>query len=42
MAGSADELTELREHAAEQPALYNLGAEDADTTEQSSSDRVGE
>ena len=43
VSGGADELAELREHAAEQAALFNLGAEDADTAEQSaSSDRVGE
>ena len=28
VSGSADELAELREHAAEQAALFNLGAED--------------
>jgi hypothetical protein len=43
VAGSADELAELREHAAEQAALFNLGAEDADAAEQSASgDSVGE
>ena len=30
-----DEMAELREHAAEQAALFNIGAEDADTTEES-------
>ena len=41
--GSVDEMAELRKHAAEQAALFNLGAEDADSTEQSvSGDRVGE
>lgn len=41
--GSADELAELREHAAQQAALFNLGAEDPETAEQSTSgDRVGE
>ena len=40
---SPDEMAELREHAAEQAALFNLGAEDADTAEQSASgDQVGE
>jgi hypothetical protein len=34
---SADELAELREHAAEQAALFNLGAEDPDTAEHPSS-----
>jgi hypothetical protein len=41
-AGSADELAELHEHAAEQAALFNIGAEDTDATEHSASDRVGE
>ena len=36
--GSADEMAELREHAAEQAALFNLGAEDADTGEQPASE----
>ena len=41
--GGADELAEMREHAAEQAALFNLGTEDADTAEQSASgDRVAE
>ena len=41
--GSADEMAELREHAAEQAALFNLGEEDTDTGEQSASgDRVVE
>ena len=39
--GSADEMAMLREHAAEQAALFKLGADDAETAEQSaSSDRV--
>ena len=29
----ADEMAELREHAAEQAALFNVGAEDANTAE---------
>jgi hypothetical protein len=37
-AGSVDETAELREHAAEQAALFNLGAEEADTAEQSTSE----
>ena len=37
-----DGLTELHEHAAEQAALFNLGAQDADTKERSASDGVGE
>ena len=43
VAGSIDEMDELRKHAAEQVALFNFGAEDADTAEPSvSGDRVGE
>ena len=37
VAGGVDEMAELREHAAEQAALFNLGAEEADTTEESTS-----
>jgi len=37
IAGGVDEMAELREHAAEQAALFNLGAEEADSTEQSTS-----
>ena len=41
--GSVDEMAELREHAAEQAALFNVGAQEADSTEQSNpSDRVNE
>lgn len=36
--GSVDEMAELREHAAEQAALFNIGVEDADTPEGVSSD----
>ena len=32
---SVDEMAELRAHAAEQAALFNLGAEDAGTAEES-------
>jgi hypothetical protein len=35
--GSADELAELHEHAAEQAALFNVGAEEADSADQSAS-----
>jgi hypothetical protein len=35
MAGSVDEMAELREHAREQAALFNLGAAEADTAEDS-------
>jgi len=37
-----DEMAELREHAAEQAALFNLGAEDAGTAEEPSGDHLGE
>jgi hypothetical protein len=40
--GGVDEMDELRKHAAEQAALFNLGPEDPDTTEPASGDRVGE
>ena len=41
--GSVDEMAELREHAAEQAALFNLGAEEAGAAEQSTpGDHVGE
>ncbi len=31
--GTVDEMAELRKHAAEQAALFNVGADDADTPE---------
>ena len=34
VAGSIDEMAELRKHAAEQAALFNVGAEEADATEE--------
>jgi hypothetical protein len=37
VAGSVDEMAELREHAAEQAALFNFGVEEADTAEESTS-----
>lgn len=37
-AEAVDEMAELREHAAEQAALFNVGAEEADTAEQSNAD----
>ena len=41
--GSLDEMAELREHAAEQSALFNLGAEEAKTEQESApGDLVGE
>ena len=43
VAGSVEEMAELRQHAAEQAALFNLGADEADTEEESvSGDHVGE
>ena len=43
VAGSVDEMAELREHAAEQAALFNLGREEAKPEEESApGDRVGE
>ena len=38
VAGSVDEMAELRKHAAEQAALFNLGAGDEDTAEPSTQD----
>jgi len=38
VAGSVDEMAELRKHAAEQAALFNVGAEDAETAEHSRQD----
>ncbi|HUO15649.1 MAG TPA: hypothetical protein VMX38_11735 [Verrucomicrobiae bacterium] len=38
VAGTIDEMAELRKHAAEQAALFNLGAEDEDTAEPSTQD----
>jgi hypothetical protein len=43
VAGSVDEMAELRRHAAEQAALFNLGTGDEDTAEPSTrDDQVGE
>ena len=43
VAGSVDEMAELREHSAAQAALLNLGAEDAVTKEKSTGgDQIGE
>jgi len=36
--GAIDEMAELRKHAAEQAALFNLGADDTDTSEHSKQD----
>ncbi len=38
VAGIVDEMAELRKHAAEQAALFNLGAKEADSAEESTSD----
>ena len=43
VAGTIDQMAELRKHAAEQAALFNLGAEDEDTAQQSTqNDHVSE
>ena len=34
-----DEMAELREHAAAQAALFNIGVEEIETAEESTSDR---
>lgn len=36
--GSVDEMAELRRHAAEQAALFNVGAEDANTADSTQRD----
>jgi len=36
--GSVDEMAELREHAAAQAALFNIGDEDSETAEESTPD----
>jgi hypothetical protein len=41
--GSVDEMAELREHAAAQAALFNIGVEETGTAEESTPDgRTGE
>ena len=42
VAGSVDEMAELREHAAEQAALFNLGAEEPGAAEGASGDQVND
>ena len=43
LAGSVDEMAELHPQPAEQAALFNLGADEADTEQESASDdHVGE
>jgi hypothetical protein len=39
---SVDEMAELREHAAAQAALFNIGADDSDNAEESTPDGRGE
>ena len=40
---SVDEMAELREHAAAQAALFNIGVEERETTDQATpDDRTGE
>jgi hypothetical protein len=41
--GTADEMAELRQHAAAQAALFNVGVEEADSAEESAPDgRMGD
>jgi hypothetical protein len=41
--GSVDEMAELREHAAAQAALFNIGVEETESADESSPDsRIGE
>jgi len=41
--GSVDEMAELREHAAAQAALFNIGVEETETADDSKPDgRIGE
>jgi hypothetical protein len=41
--GGVDEMAELREHAAAQAALFNIGADETEAAEESSADgRIGE
>ena len=41
--GSVDEMSELREHAAAQAALFNIGVEETESTDESTPDgRIGE
>jgi hypothetical protein len=43
VAGTIDEMAELRKHAADQAALFNLGAEEPDSSEQpAAGDHVNE
>ena len=38
MEGSVDEMTELREHAAAQAALFNIGVEEPEAADESTPD----
>jgi hypothetical protein len=40
--GSVDEMAELRQHAAAQAALFNIGVEDTDAAEESTPNGRGE
>ena len=40
--GSVDEMAELRQHAAAQAALFNIGAEDTEPSEESTPGSRGE
>jgi len=41
--GSVDEMAELREHAAAQAALFNIGVDESETVEESANEgRIGE
>ena len=42
ISGTVDEMAELRKHAEEQAALFNLGAEDAAAAEESTADHRSE
>ena len=43
MEGSVDEMAELREHAAAQAALFNIGVEETEAAEESTpDDRISE
>jgi len=42
VSGSSDDMAKLREHAAEQAALFNVGAEQAGTADEPYGGRVGE
>jgi hypothetical protein len=42
VAGNVDDMAELREHAAEQAALFSLGVEEAKTEDEFAPDHVGE